>query len=57
MLSLMMMIVKMCRVGRIIFSEAEIEIISSIKAMKSGKACGKDRVRADMLKTELSRAP
>ena len=35
----------------------EEEIISSIKAMKSGKAGGKDGVTADMLKTELSRAP
>ena len=35
----------------------EEEIISSIKAMKSGKAGGKDRVTADMLKVELSRAP
>ena len=35
----------------------EEEIISSIKAMKSGKAGGKDRITADMLKAELSRAP
>ena len=35
----------------------EEEIISSIKAMKSGKAGGKDRVTADLLKAELSRVP
>ena len=35
----------------------EEEIICSMKAMKSGKAGGKDGVTADMLKAELNKAP